>query len=97
VRRFKQVRHLFTQDFHQLLSLPYEPEQPDAVQFASRDGREHAVFAFAGTKPVDLCLPLRGLQPGRKYAAEPLVELAGNELHVSLPAATGGLWYLCGS
>jgi alpha-galactosidase len=96
VRRFKQVRHLFTQDFHQLLPLPYEPEQPDAVQFASRDGTEHAVFAFAGTEPVDLCLPLRGLVAGNSYTIAPGAPLAGSELRVSLPASTGGLWHLRG-
>ncbi len=95
VRRFKAVRHLFAQDFHQLLPPPQEPEQPDAVQFSSHDGREHLVFAFAGSHPVEMAVPLRGLPPGSRWRIAPaLADWHGGDLRIALPPHGAELWHL---
>lgn len=95
IRQFKSVRHLFSQDFYQLLPVPRQPEDPDAVQFASHDGREHVVFAFAGSRPVELTVPVRGLAARTRCRIDPeTVRWSGKNLQIELPANGAGLWHL---
>lgn len=101
VTLFKKLRHLFVQDFHTLCPLPRLPAEPDAVQFSSRDGREHAVFVFAGAAPAELALSLQNLAPGATWQFRDLTladgaggRLDASRLHAKVPARGHGVWHL---
>ena len=104
VNVFKQLRHLFVQDFHQLLPTPQNLDNWDAVEFVSYHGDEAAVFAFAGQEGSSTTLSLRGLHENRKYrvlsqdGGRPLVrgggELMKEGLMVEGRAFEGQLWHL---
>jgi len=102
VEDFKDVRHLLVQNFYQLLPVPAVIEDWDAVQFASYDGEESALFVFAGAKGGRRQILLQGLKHDGQFNIErrltgPSRNVAGWELladgfSVELKAYEGGLW-----
>ncbi|MFP4029017.1 MAG: alpha-galactosidase [Candidatus Brocadiia bacterium] len=99
---FKDIRHLFVQDFYQLLPIPTTAEDWDAVQFVAYPGNESAVFAFSRCNGGCLRLPLRGLDQNSAYrvsrAPDGAVEtysgadLLESGLEIELPEESAGLW-----
>ena len=65
---YKAIRHLLGGEFHQLLPVPTNDRQWDAVQFVAADAAEGVVFAFRMGGPVERAvLHPRGLDPRRHY------------------------------
>ena len=101
---FKNIRHLVVQDFYQLLPMPSATEDWDAVAFVSYDGRDAALFVFAGNVGGEMTIRLKGLTPRGQYAVQRLPggktqsrsrsgpELLNTGLPVRLRADEAGLW-----
>jgi len=67
VQSFKSLRHLFVQNFYQLLPQPSSAEDWDAALFADEAGDWAALFVFAGCKGGKCRISLKGLQPDAAY------------------------------
>ncbi|MBD3243329.1 MAG: hypothetical protein GF331_22255 [Chitinivibrionales bacterium] len=104
VAQYKRIRHLFVQDYYQLLTQPSTVEDWDAAQFVSYDKKESAVFVFAGSLGGTRRIALKGLDSEATYeltrapdgAAVSLhgTELLSDGLELSLGAGEAALVHL---
>ena len=102
VEQFKAVRHLYVQDFYQLLPMPTTLDDWDAVEFVSYSGDNAAVFVFAGNQGGQKTIPLQGLDADEDYLLSRLpdgkgdpvrgCELLSKGLAVELGPGQAGLW-----
>jgi hypothetical protein len=107
VGAYKSLRHLLTEDFYPLTPRPRDAEEPDAVEFCGRDGRQAILMAWSFESPVaELRLKPRGLLPERQYelrqllphpmelGVQPAGQLADCGYVVSLPPRSAALLML---
>jgi len=103
VEVFKTVRHLLVQDFYQLLPIPTTIASWDALQFASYDGAEAALFVYAGSQAGQRSIRLKGLDAAKTYQvkrgpngseaiAATGAELMSIGITVDLAADGAGMW-----
>ena len=67
VEQFKAVRHLYVQDFYQLLPMPTTLDDWDAVEFVSYSGDDAVVLIFAGISGGQRTIRMYGLMPNQDY------------------------------
>ena len=102
VEQFKAVRHLYVQDFYQLLPIPSTLEDWDAVEFVSYSGDDAVVFIFAGIGGGQKITRLHGLIPDRNYEVHRApdgpayivrgLQLLEQGLVAELDSCQAGLW-----
>jgi len=102
-KMFKATRHLMVQDFYQLLPIPTTIASWDALQFASYDGAEAALFVYAGSQADQSSIRLKGLDAAKTYQvkrgpngseaiAATGAELMSIGITVDLAADGAGMW-----
>lgn len=102
VKEFKDIRHLLSQDFYQLLPIPTTLHDWDAVQFVDYLQDETVLFVFAGNQGGNKAIKLKGLKGTENYRINKRpdgvskyvsgFELLEHGVNIKLEPYEGSLW-----